>query len=159
MTSRGLPACGIGCHSHVTGSQINRRGKSTLMNTDTPPDDTRLVPAPQGKTQEAAYVEGVATGCFGCFGLIMLAIIGFVAGCSLVGLAHENEWFYTQEEFKNRHGLSDAGLVAWGNVMTGGLIGAVLLPIAGAATYALLRSRKNRCRKSNPLDKSNCSLN
>ena len=112
------------------------------MNTEMPPDDTRRVPAPQGETQESAYVEGVATGCVGCFGAVVLAIIGFVAGYSLVGLAHENEWFYAHEEFKSRHGLSDAGLVAWGNFMTGGLVGAVLLPIAGVATYALLRSHK-----------------
>lgn len=112
-----------------------------------PPDDTRLVPAPQVKTPEAAYVEGVATGCFGCFGAVLLAIIGFVAGCALVDVAHENEWFYTQEEFKNRHGLSGAGLQAWSNVTTGGLVGAVLLPIAGAAMYAFLRSYKNRGRE------------
>jgi ABC-type Fe3+ transport system permease subunit len=129
------------------------------MNTDMPPDDTRLVPAPQAKTPEAAYVEGVATGCFGCIGAVALAIIGFVAGCALVGVAHENEWFYTQEEFKNRHGLSDAGLRAWSNVMTGGLIGAVLFPIAGAATYALLRSHKNRGRDKTSKTESNCSLN
>jgi hypothetical protein len=117
------------------------------MNTDKPPDDTRLVTAPQGRTQEAAFVEGIATGCFGCIGAGVLAVIGFVVGCALVGAAHENEWFYKQEEFENRHGLSDAGLRAWSNVTIGGLVGAVLLPIAGAATYALLRSHINRSRE------------
>ena len=117
------------------------------MNADMPPDETRLVPAPKGKAQEAAYVEGVATGCFGCIGAVVLAIIGFVGGCAFVGTAHEHEWFYTQEEFKNRHGLSDAGLAASSNVMTGGLVGAFLLPIAGAATFAFLRSRKNHGRE------------
>ncbi len=115
------------------------------MNTNTPPDDTRLVTAPQGKIQNGAYVEGVATGCLGCFGAVVLAILGFVSGCSLAGLAHEREWFYTQEEFKNGH--SEPALAAWVYMTMGGLAGAVLLPVAGAAAYAIFRSHKSRGRE------------
>jgi hypothetical protein len=134
-----------GANLHV----LQRRGgvEITIMTTDIPPDDPQLVLARQGNTQESAYVEGVATGCFGCFGSVVLAIIGFVAGCTLISVAHEQEWFYTQEEFKNRHGSSDAGLMLWSNVMTGGLVGAELLPIAGVATYAFLRSGRNHGRE------------
>lgn len=118
--------------------------KVTRMHNDLKSDETPVVSGPHDKTQDATYVEGVAAGCFGCFGAVVLAIIGFVAGYALIGVAHEHEWFYTQEEFKNRHGLSNAGLVAFGNFMTGGFVGAVLLPVVGAAAYALLRSHKTR---------------
>jgi hypothetical protein len=117
------------------------------MNSDMPPDDTRLVPSLQGGNPEAAYVEGVATGYFGCIGAVVLAILGFVARCALVCAAHDNEWFYTQEEFRKRHELSDAGLKAWSNMVTGRLFGAVLLPIAGAMAFTFLRSKTNRGRE------------
>ena len=63
------------------------------MHNHVPPEEARVVPAPQGENQDAAYVEGVATGCLGCLSAVVLAILGFVTGYSLVGHAHEQEWF------------------------------------------------------------------
>jgi hypothetical protein len=118
-----------------------------MNNPDVPTDDTEPIVALQDNDQERAYFTGMAMGCFGCFGTVVLSVIGFVTGYSLVGLAHENQWFYTKEEFINSHGLSDAGLVAFGNLVLGGFIGAVLLPVAVVATLAFLRKYKNRRRK------------
>lgn len=129
------------------------------MLNDLPPDETPVVSAPPGKTQDDSFFEGVATGCFGCFGAVIFSIIGFVAGYALVGVAHEHEWFYTQEEFNTRHGLSDAGLRAFGNCMMGAFFGAVLLPVVGAYACAFLGIHKPRGRKQITETKPNSSTN
>lgn len=115
------------------------------MENDVPRD--QALSAPHVQDEGAAYSAGVAAGCLGCFGVVVLVILGFMMGCALVGMAHDHEWFYTQAEFKKRHGLSDAGLAAFSNMVNGGLLGAVLLPLGGAAAYGLVRTWRKRPRK------------
>ncbi len=76
--------------------------------------------------------------------MIVLSVVGLVGGYSLAGMAHESEWFMTKAEFVERHGKSDAGWVAFGNFVSAGLAGAVILPVGGLIVFSLLPGRSVR---------------
>jgi hypothetical protein len=112
------------------------------MNNDPPLNKTGVVPASQGKEQDAAYAKGVATGYSNCLSVFVLAILGFVTGCWLAYTAHANDWINTKQEYIKRHGdLQYYDFESLANAVTGAFVGAVTLPAVSAALYAWLRSR------------------